>query len=103
VGYVVGRITWFNTVCGNARSEEDGQEIFLHQNQRVHPYASDHVRYAHSVSDRHPRSGMNVRMRIYSSSTGLRAREWMFLDDYERAKKKAAKARKEKMRRRNPR
>lgn len=102
MAYVVGRFFFCDTVWGLARVKDgDGRKILLHQNHRVHPYARPTgVAYTHSVNGRRIKRGLYVRMRIAECRNGLVAVEWMYLDDYERARKKVHDERRKQFRRR---
>lgn len=100
--HVVGRVVWFDVECGEARMSY-GQRVFLHENQRVHPYATDRIFYATSVPRGNRIRGLLVRMRIARSEEGFVALSWMIESDFRRARRKAQQKRQQCIRRRNPR
>lgn len=104
MGYVVGRCFVSNTVggWGLARVKDgDGRQVLVHENHRVHPYPTPRgVGYATSVSNRQLKRGVYLRMKVVSDSRGLVAQEWMYLDDYERAQRKAREKRRRQERQR---
>lgn len=103
MAFIVGQIVWFDSVFGFARGDGTVERIFLHENQRVQPYPTPNgVAYSRSASQRDAARGLEIRLRVSEGRKGLRATEWMYLDDFCKAKQRSEQLRREKSRRRRP-
>lgn len=101
MGFVIAQVFWFDSRYGFAHTEGGSKRIFFHEYQRIHPYSTpDGVRYTRCTSRRQGKRGLMIRIKIESCSKGLRASEWMYLDDYEKAKAHVKHQRKERSKKR---